>query len=100
MPAMLTRSVRVSEPALRLADKSLAAQGTTLSRLVRDVVDYVARTGRVPALDDPASPALDSRMTEFESWADELTSSAPASPGYASASAKDLLAEALEERYG
>lgn len=100
MPAMLTRSVRVSEPALRLADKSLAAQGTTFSRLVRDVVDYVARTGRIPTLDDPASPALDSRMTEFESWADELTSSAPASPGYASASAKGLLAEALEERYG
>ena len=100
MPAMLTRSVRVSEPALRLADKCLAAQGTTFSRFVRDVVDYVARTGRIPVLDDPASPALDSRMTEFESWADALTSSVPASPGYAAASAKDLLADALEERYG
>lgn len=100
MPAMLTRSVRVSEPALRLADKYLVSQGTTFSRLVRDVVDYVARTGRIPALDDPASPALDSHMTEFESWADALTSSAPAPPGYAVASTKALLADALEERYG
>ena len=51
MPAMLTRSVRVSEPALRLAERTLAEKGTSFSRLVREMVDFVARTGTLPNLD-------------------------------------------------
>ena len=71
MAEMLTRSVRVSEPALRLAERVIAERGTTFSRLVRDVVDFVARTGTLPTLD--AAPT--------------------------SASARDLLEGALEEHY-
>ena len=49
----------------------------------------------------PAAPTLspDERMLEFEAWADELTLSRGAADSYASASARDLLGDALEERY-
>ena len=99
MAEMLTRSVRVSEPALRLAERTLAEKGTTFSRLVRDVVDFVARTGTLPRLDDSPSNRPDERMLALEAWADELTLSRGTTDSYASASARDLLGDALEERY-
>ena len=99
MAEMLTRSVRVSEPALRLAERTLAERGTTFSRLVRDVVDFVARTGTLPRLDDAPATSPDERMLAFETWVDELTLSRGAADSYASASARDLLGDALEERY-
>lgn len=99
MAEMLTRSVRVSEGALRLAERTLAEKGTTFSRLVRDVVDYVARTGTLPRLDDAPAASLSERMAAFEAWADDLTLSRRAQGAYASASARDLLTDALEERY-
>ena len=99
MAEMLTRSVRVSEPALRLAERTLAEKGTTFSRLVRDVVDFVARTGTLPRLDDMPERSPDERMLAFEAWADELTLSRRATDAYASAPARDLLGDALEERY-
>lgn len=99
MAEMLTRSVRVSEPALRLAERVIAERGTTFSRLVRDVVDFVARTGTLPTLDPAPTLSPDERMLEFEAWADELTLSRRAEGSYASASARDLLEDALEERY-
>ena len=100
MPAMQTRSVRVSEPALRLAERTLAERGTTVSRLVRDVVDFVARTGRLPRLDADPVTSSDERMLAFESWADDLVARVPADPAYASAPARELLTDALTERYG
>lgn len=99
MSAMQTRSVRVDAGALRLAERTLARRGTTFSGLVRDVVDYVARTGLLPQLEPGAGPAPDERMLAFERRADELTLRAPADSAYAAAPAGDLLADALEERY-
>lgn len=99
MPAMLTRSVRVSEPALRLAERTLAEKGTSFSRLVREMVDYVARTGTLPNLDDVRSLSPSEQMLEFETWADELTSAAQANASYANAPARELLEDALGERY-
>lgn len=100
MSAMQTRSVRVSEPALRLAERTLAEQGMTFSGFVRDVVDFVARTGRLPRLDAVPASSSDERMLAFESWADDLVARVPADPAYASAPARELLADALTERYG
>ena len=51
MSAMQTRSVRVDAGALRIAERTLARSGATFSGLVRDVVDYVARTGKMPRLE-------------------------------------------------
>lgn len=100
MSAMQTRSVRVDAGALRLAERTLAQRGLTFSGLVRDVVDYVARTGLVPRLGEEAKPAPSSEMLAFERRADELTLHASADETYADAPAKDLLASALEEQYG
>ena len=99
MAAMLTRSVRVSEPALRLAERTLAEEGTTFSQFVRDAIDFIARTGRLPRLDAEVSQAPDERMLAFESWADDLVSRAPADPSYASAPASELLGDVLAQRY-
>lgn len=99
MPAMLTRSVRVSEPALRLAERTLAEKGTSFSRLVREMVDFVARTGTLPNLDTARGSLPSEQMLEFEAWADELTSAAQESASYASAPARELLTNALGERY-
>ena len=100
MSAMQTRSVRVDAGALRLAERTLAQRGLTFSGLVRDVVDYVARTGLVPRLGGGAKPVPSSEMLAFERRADELTLHTSVDETYADAPAKDLLASALEERYG
>ena len=100
MGAMQTRSVRVDADALRLAERTFARRDTTFSRLVRDVVDFVARTGSLPTLDTSRDLPLDEGMLAFERRAEELTLQVPPDPDYASAPARDLLAAALEEHYG
>lgn len=100
MGAMQTRSVRVDANALRLAERTFARQDTTFSRFVRDVVDFVARTGSLPALDTSRDLPLDERMLAFERHAERLTRQVAAEESYAAAPARDLLAAALEERYG
>ena len=100
MSAMQTRSVRVDAGALRIAERTLARSGATFSGLVRDVVDYVARTGKMPRLEGEGAQAPDERMLAFERRADELTLGARSDPAYAAAPAEELLSAALEERYG
>ena len=100
MSAMQTRSVRVDAGALRLAERTLSQRGLTFSGLVREVVDYVARTGSVPRLREERGSVPSSEMLAFERRADELTLGVPADAPYATAPAGDLLAAALEERYG
>ena len=100
MRAMQTRSVRIDADALRLAERTFAQRDTTFSRFVRDVIEFVARTGSLPALDASDNQPLDERMLAFERRAEELTLSATAEASYASAPVRDLLGAALEERYG
>lgn len=100
MSVMKTRSVRVNADALRLAERTFAEKNTTFSQLVRDVVAYVASTGSLPDLSAAPAAAPSRRLLEFERWADQVTSAAAASPSYASAPARELLADALEERCG
>ena len=97
--AMQTRSVRVDSDALKLAEPAFAANGTSFSGFVRKLVEYVAQTGRLPKLENETPSSADEGLLVFEAFAEELTLSVDAGRSYASASARDLLADALAERY-
>jgi antitoxin component of RelBE/YafQ-DinJ toxin-antitoxin module len=96
---MQTRSVRVNSDALMLADQVFALGKTSFSEFVRNAVNYVARTGTIPQLNEDPSATLPNNMLEYERRAAEITSRRR-EPAYANANVKDLLADALMEKYG
>lgn len=96
---MKERSVRFNDGSLALAESVFSAHHTSLSQYLREVVDYVGRSGELISI-PPTVPHDDNLMMEkmlsFESMAAQLTRVSD----WPQASDDDLLADELVTRFG
>ena len=97
--ASVVVSGRVDEEVKRRADAYIRAAGSNPAKVINDVWVRIAYTGEVPQ-EDSRLGSVEERMKRFEEFMEFCDSLPPVDERYLHMTDDEILAEAMEEKYG